>query len=108
MVCGIFEVRPQIKVLYGLEFNLSVISDDIAVHAPIRKFAGCVHPPVPCRRIPDASADLGIPPPTTGEARCTPARTIDLFPNRARGQFPAYNNDVEPYVDVLEQRKKHP
>lgn len=64
--------------------------------------------PVPCRRIPAASADSGIPPPATGGARCTPDRTIDLFPNVARGQFPAYNNDLEPYLDVLEQRKEHP
>lgn len=37
LVHGVSEVRPQIKVLYGLEFNLSVISD-IAVHALNRKF----------------------------------------------------------------------
>ena len=107
LVHGISEVRPQIKY-YGLEFNLSVISD-IAVHALNRKSAEYANQRL---FLAGASPMLVL----TREylragqgARCTPDRTIDLFPNRARGQFPAYNNDLEPLSRCSRAEKtEHP
>lgn len=109
LVHGVSEVRPQIKVLYGLEFNLSVISD-IAVHALNRKFhrmrestrrrlflAGAFPMLVLTREYFRPRQEQGAP-----------DRTIVLFPNRARGQFPAYNNGLGPCLGVLGQGREHP